>query len=331
MDLSIIIINYNTYTLTCNCLTSIFKHLHGIDYEIVVVDNCSSETTPEAFDKKFPAVRLISLPQNIGFGSANNVAMKQAKGKYFLLLNSDTLIFDNSIQRCFHFMESPAARDLSIGLLGCKILNPDKTHQPSVFPYLKNSLWIYLKTINPLAEQWSKFNGSNKHASFNPAKAQQVGDVSGAFMFIQKEIAERTGYFDTDFFMYCEDTEWCQDRIGRISTIFYFPEASIIHYGGQSAPQELMYVQSKLSLSLLWYKRGIRKYIGYVIVTYTTLIMILPLIFFVSPGTRKNLMQFIKAYIKLIPDIIFHIPSFTQSHKPDKKLLHHTVKKAFGL
>jgi GT2 family glycosyltransferase len=323
MDLSIVIVNYKTFELTCNCIQSIYKHLSELSFEIILVDNSPEEG--RSFNEIFPSVHVTSVSNNIGFGAANNIGMKQAKGKYFLLLNSDTLVIDNSIQRCFKFMESEKAKTMEVGALGCKLLNADLSYQFSVFPYPENTLWIYFKTIHPIARWLAKKTGNDKHLNFNPEKIQFVGDISGAFMFIKKEIADKAGYFDTDFFMYAEDSEWCQDRLRKICKICYYPDASIIHLGGKSAPQNMMFIQSKLSLSLLWFKRGLAHYLGYLLITYGTVVSMIPLMIFYRAQSRRIMRQFIRAYFTLIPYLFFVIPRFQTLKRHSKKLIYHKL------
>lgn len=106
MDISIIIVNFNTAKMTGECIESIYKHIHGIDFEIILVDNNSTDNSVAYLKEKFPDMELISLKENIGFGRANNCGAKKAKGKYLFLLNSDTLLFDNALFSFFNFCES---------------------------------------------------------------------------------------------------------------------------------------------------------------------------------------------------------------------------------
>ncbi|MFU2362838.1 MAG: glycosyltransferase, partial [Clostridiales bacterium] len=124
MDISIIIVNFNTAKMTGECIESIYKHIHGIDFEIILVDNNSTDNSVAYLKKKFPEMELISLKENIGFGRANNCGAKKAKGKYLFLLNSDTLLFDNALFSFFNFCEKHN-KTLSIGVVGGMLLNTE--------------------------------------------------------------------------------------------------------------------------------------------------------------------------------------------------------------
>jgi GT2 family glycosyltransferase len=188
-------------------------------------------------------------------------------------------------------------------------------------------LWIYFKTVNPFAHWLNRKLKIDRHTNFDFDTIQLVGDLSGAFIFIRSEVAMRSGYFDPDFFMYCEDTEWCQDRLSKISNLCYFPQASVVHFGGQSAPQHVMLAQAKLSLSLLWYKRGWLKYIGYVFISYLSAFSMIPLLPFTGRKARHEMKQFILVYVKLLPYILSRISKFSKKKIAGKKLIYHEVEK----
>jgi GT2 family glycosyltransferase len=312
MDLSIVIVNFNTFDLTRACIASIYDTLdpQKVSFEIILVDNCSFDKPADRYKELFPGIVLIKADENLGFGRANNLGMSVAQGRFFLLLNSDTVVLPEALERCFAFMTSVFAREHSIGLIGCKLLNEDRSLQPSVWPYLNNNLWIYFKTGNPLAHFLLRRLGRDRHLNFDFTTLQRVGDVSGAFMFMRAEVARETGYFDTDFFLYCEDTEWIRDRIGKRYAVYYFPEASIIHLGGKSAPRDLMYIQSRLSMSLLWYKKGWLPYLGYCLISYFNCLTIFFTLPFYSTTTRANLKKILNAYRVLFPYLIRDIPAY---------------------
>lgn len=321
MDISIIIVNYNTFKITCNCLQTVFANKTSLSMEIILIDNDSKDEDPSRFLHLFPGITLIRNQTNLGFGYANNEGMKVASGKYILLLNSDTLVNPDTLEKSFQFMESEVARKENIGLMGCKILNPDGSTQPSVFPYLQNGLFTFFKTSNPIAGLLSRILKTDKHALFNYNDAHRVGDISGAFMFFRADVCHTTGYFDTDFFMYCEDTEWCRERIRKYCSIYYYPGASIIHLGGQSAPQDLMYIQSKLSLSLVWYKKGWLNYTGYIIQVYLNLILNISLLPFVKKNSRIAMLDSIRASIKIFPYLFYDIPKYKRGMNSRKEKL----------
>ncbi|GAC1419435.1 MAG: glycosyltransferase family 2 protein [Flavisolibacter sp.] len=295
MDLSVIIINFRTFNLTIDCIKSIHNNSQGLSFEIILVDNAPLENDEKRFLEIFPDIIYIWSKENIGFGRGNNLGMEVARGKYFLLINSDTLMIDNCSGKCFEFMERDTLNE--IGAIGCKLLNPDKTYQPSFYPFLKNSIVYYLITNNILL--YKIFKVQKRYKEVN--EVREVGDISGAFMFLRKDIIDRVKGFDPDFFLYCEETEWCRERISKKYKIVYFPLASIIHFGGGSATAKSMYIQSKLSLSLLWYKKGWISYLLYVFCSYFNIMMNLVFIPFVNQTTRKFITTDAKCYITLLP------------------------------
>lgn len=311
MDLSIVIVNFNTFDLTRACIESIYQTLdpNRVSFEIILVDNHSTDRPADTFAELFPDLVLIKAGENLGFGRANNEGMAVARGQFFLLLNSDTIVLPGALEQCFTFMISPFAQAQNIGLLGCRLLNDDKTLQPSIWPYLHNSLWTFFTIENPIAHAIVRRLGRDKHQNFDFSRSQRVGDVSGAFMFLRADVARDTGFFDTDFFMYCEDTEWIRERIATRYAVYYFPEASIIHLGGKSAPRELMYIQSRLSLSLVWYKKGWLYYLGYILISYLNCLTILLTTPFYSSNTRLQLKKVLHAYRVLFPYLLRDIPS----------------------
>jgi GT2 family glycosyltransferase len=310
MDISIIVVNYNTFELTSNCLESIFKSETTATYEVIVIDNASTDRSPSYFKERFPKIILIENSENLGFGTANNQGMALSKGNYILLLNSDTLIQPDTLSKCYSFITSTEAIAQNIKVMGCKTLNADKTLQPSIFPYLKNSLWIFFKTSNPIIAQCLRKLGKDAHQNFDYEKTQEVGDISGAFMFMEAAIAKETKFFDTDFFMYCEDTEWCRERLSKHGKIYYFPETYIIHFGGQSAPRDIMFIQSKISLGLVWYKKGIGNYVGYVLISCINTLSHIIVYPFIKSKNRKTARLHIKAFFKSLPYLFFDIPKY---------------------
>ena len=305
------IVNFNTFDLTRACIESIYQTLDPtrVSFEIILVDNHSTDRPADTFAELFPGLVLIKAGENLGFGRANNEGMAVARGQFFLLLNSDTIVLPGALEQCFTFMTSPFAQAQNIGLLGCRLLNEDKTLQPSVWPYLHNNLWTFFKLENPIAHAIVRRLGRDKHQNFDFTRSQRVGDVSGAFMFLRADVARDTGYFDTDFFMYCEDTEWIRERIAKNYAVYYFPEASIIHLGGKSAPRDLMYIQSRLSLSLVWYKKGWLHYIGYLLVGCINCLTILVTMPFCAAATRTLLKKVLHAYRVLFLYFLRDIPS----------------------
>lgn len=323
MDISVVIINFHTFDLVRNCIASIQNFTLGITYEIIVVDNSKSITEEEKFKELLPEINYINSNENLGFGRANNLGFSHANGRYILVLNSDTIFIENSLRYCMDFMQSTYAKEKKIGMVGCKLLNEDLTFQHSFFPFTNNNIWTYFKCSNPILYKFLCINRKYCEPKKTPI---EVGDISGAYMFLERSILEKTKGFDPDFFMYCEDTEWCRDRIRKICRIYYLPSTSVIHLGGKSAPKRLMFIQNILSLSLMWYKKGIFNYISYIILSYLNVVTYAFTHLLVGKQQKKFSRQYLIAYLKTIHYHIFQIPNTTKTHQP---LVYDPLKKLF--
>jgi GT2 family glycosyltransferase len=232
--LSIIIVNWNTRDITRAALRSVHEHVSGIDYEVIVVDNASSDGSAEMVRAEFPGVRLFANATNVGFGRANNQAMRVARGQYFLLLNSDTLIFDEAIQRLIHFIDA----DPAVGIAGCKLLFEDRTLQSSCsrFPSLRVTLLEDLMLYKFLPR---RLQGELLLGGYWPHdRARDVDAVWGAAMLVRRQVFEQTGGFDERIFMYGEDLEWCMRVRDHGWRIAFTPDAAIVHLNHKSSEQK---------------------------------------------------------------------------------------------
>jgi GT2 family glycosyltransferase len=256
VDVSIIIVNWNTKQLLQDCLTSVYERAGDLNYEIIVIDNASTDGSVEMVKNDFRQVILIENDKNRGFASANNQGMALAKGRYVLLLNSDTIVLDNSIANTVHFAdENPKA-----AVTGCRVLNPDRTIQRTcfMFPSLLNMLLssTYLYKLFPK----SRFFGREQMTWWDRSDVRQVDVVTGCFMLVRREAIEQVGVMDERFFMYGEETDWCY-RFWRDGwKVMFAPVGEIIHFGGQSAAKRPVAMIVQLRLSIL---KFIRKHYGW--------------------------------------------------------------------
>jgi len=231
-DLSIIIVNYNTKDFLKNCLNSIIKNTQGINYEIIVVDNASSDGSLEMLKRNFSEVKLIVNKENLGFAKANNYGIKIAEGKYILLLNSDTLILDNCLYNILKF-----ANSIHNGsVIGCKILNMDKSLQWTCYyaPNLLTELIFF--TIQIIKDIWDPMTFWKYMKYWDHKKIKDVDCISGCFLWIGREVFDKVGMLDENFFLYYEDSEFCF-RVRKKSNykIYYFPYSEIVHLKGISS------------------------------------------------------------------------------------------------
>lgn len=223
MDLSIIIVNWNTKELVADCVKSIIANTGNISFEIIVVDNGSEDRSVEALEMlKFNNLRIISNNKNLGFAKANNMGIKIAKGEYILLLNSDTEVKKGVIEKMVEFGKS---RD-DVGVVGAKLLNRDGSLQESVF-----NLPTLGRTIR---QYWFGQKGLLDKLSPKGKQPVEVEAVVGAALLITPQAKEKVGGLSERYFMYFEDLDYCR-RVRRVGLkVFYLPGAEVFHYHGAS-------------------------------------------------------------------------------------------------
>ncbi|OHD13616.1 MAG: hypothetical protein A2Z96_06945 [Spirochaetes bacterium GWB1_48_6] len=261
IDLSIVIVSTNIEDLLRKCLRSIAPAIKGLNAETIVVDNASSDRTPEMVAKEFPWVKLIRKYKNHGFGQNNNYGMKMAKGRYILLLNSDTLILGNKI---FREMVSWMDEHPKVGVSTCALLNSDKvTLQGSggFFPTLpKVFAWmtfiddipgidILIKPYHPL-HGWSPLYTGESYFK----KPHRQDWVTGAYFMMRKSAMNEAGLFDEDFFLYVEEAELSYRFVKKGWEVWYLPEWKIIHYGSVTIGSERAMVYELQNIKLFYKK-----------------------------------------------------------------------------
>lgn len=227
MQLSIIIINYNTFTLTCNCIQSIYDKLVDVDFEIVLVDNASIECDPMLFKQKFPTINLVVSPVNSGFTGGNNLGVDNAKGDYLLLLNSDTELINNAPKICLdHLLQHK-----EVGMATCQLQYPDGRIQYNCRRFRTIS-WELLEVF-PLYKLLSKAKREELmlHHYFDHQSFADCDWVWGAFMLFPKSIIQQLPRkkLSDDYFMYCEDTLWCWDFKQLGYEVHFLPQAKVMH------------------------------------------------------------------------------------------------------
>jgi GT2 family glycosyltransferase len=259
VDVSVIIVSWNTREMTCDCIRSVCDQTKGLNYEVVVVDNASSDGSAQAVRDQFPDSMLIENTVNKGFAAANNQGIRIAKGRYVLLLNSDTIVLDDAIGKTAEYADS--ADDVAI--VGCRILNPDRTLQPScfMFPSMLNMALsaTYLYKVFPR----NRFFAREHMGWWDRNDIREVEVVTGCFMLIRREVIETTGLLDESYFMYGEETDLCfRVRKAGYRNVF-IPHAQIVHYGGASSRKmkSAMILQTRASiLQFLRQHKGLLTY-----------------------------------------------------------------------
>lgn len=243
LEVSIIIVNWNTSELLKKCLESIHTKTRQIRYEVIVVDNASKDGSADMVRQYFPDVRLIENHENVGFGRANNQALAYCTGEYLLLLNPDTEFTDNVLKTVIAFMRDHE----SVGLVGPKCIHPDGTIQVSwaQFPSLKtiftnNVPWTTALAMIPLFKKILRSEAVYTNRGFTvdkPIPAQSVDYVLGQFMLTRTDVIKRIGLFDNDVFMYEEEPDLCYRLKQNGFETWFLPDAEIIHHERQSIDQ----------------------------------------------------------------------------------------------
>lgn len=285
-DLSIIILSYNTKKLTVDCLNSIIRNTSGIDYEIIVVDNASNDGSVEELDKisrltgktfnknsikikdnkfsiraKKKALNFILIKNsiNVGFSRANNQGIKISRGKYVLLLNSDTLIKDSFLKDMVSWMDD----NPQIGIASCALRNVDGSLQGTggYFPYLSRVFaWmffiddipflnIFIKPFHPIHSHSPLYRGEVFYK-----KQRELDWVTGAFFMVRRKVFKDVGLFDVDYFMYTEDVDLCFRAKKEGWKVIYNPSWSIVHLGGASSTREFPIINEYKGIKLFYKK-----------------------------------------------------------------------------
>jgi len=243
-DVSIIVVTWNTRDMTLRCLGHLSEAIEGLDAEVFVVDNASTDGTAEAIRQMYPHVKLIVNERNLGFAAANNLALARASGKYVLLLNSDAMVERETIREQIAFMDARS----EAGACGAQLLNEDGTRQNSFdnFPTFATEL-LPKRLLRALMPR--KYPGK-KHAYTEPL---EVESVLGTCMMVRAEAIAQTGTLDEDFFFLYEETDWCLRMRGAGWRIFFVPSARATHLQGATKA-------SRRAAAKIEYYRSLYKY-----------------------------------------------------------------------
>lgn len=231
MDVSIIIINFNTDELTLQAVESVFVNAKEVVFEIIVIDNNSAYTNLEQLLSSYKNVRFVKLDDNIGFGKANNYGYNFSKGKYVFLLNSDAYLIDNSLLGLFEFMED--SKNKNVGCCGPNLINSLDEPNLSYGNFLSKDkllLDLGLKKMSPTVNK-DKL-AISKVCDFDITS--EVDYLSGAAIMIRKSVIEKYGFFNPKYFMYYEDMDLCFKYYNKGFKNILMPDLKMVHIGGQS-------------------------------------------------------------------------------------------------
>jgi GT2 family glycosyltransferase len=241
MGISIIIVTWNSQDFIRNCLDSIFLTAGEVGYEIIVVDNGSSDQTTKIVREFYPTVNLIENKENLGYAKANNQGIKESQGRYILLLNPDTQLMGNSLGSMYEFMEG----NPQLGALGPQLLNPDKSIQPSCreFPSFSILIWEFFGLSRVFPK--SRIFGRWRMGYFAFDQPREVDQPMGSCLVLRRETLEEVGVFDENFTMFFNDVDLCYRIKNAGWKIYFYPDAQVIHHRGAST--------RKVKRKMIWF------------------------------------------------------------------------------
>jgi len=252
-DVSVIIVSFNTREVLRQCLQSVLDDADGLTAEILVVDNASTDGSPEMVEQDFPQIVVIRSEINLGFGEGNNVALRIARGRYFVLLNSDAFFVKGALPLAIrHMDENP-----SVGLGGCRLIGRDGDSQPSsrCFHTVVGDLIV----LTGLAAKFpkSKFFGRFDRTWADEHQPAPVDWVPGAFTILRPSALKKVGYFDPAFFLYYEEVDLCHRMKNAGIPVWYWPDIVVVHIGGESSRQlTALEFSSHAAQVVLWRMRS---------------------------------------------------------------------------
>ena len=291
MQVSVIIVTYNTKQMTAECIDSVFEKTKDVDFEIVLVDNASSDGSKEFFEKD-ARIKYVYSNENLGFGRANNLGYEHAEGEYIFLLNSDTLLVNNAIKLFCDYMQSQSR---SVGCVGCVLQRRDGSRMHSYHTAFPSLSWIFYEILGvsiPKLFHPYEFMEKRQSKDFYP---QKVAVITGADLFIRRCVIEECGLFDADFFMYYEETEMQYRFSAKGYASYVIDSAKIIHLAGASSKKKhhLERLQAPLKSRYI-YARKVFSPMRYVAFRLMHLIMIPRVVLSrVSLQTKKKLLGII--------------------------------------
>jgi GT2 family glycosyltransferase len=251
-DLSVVILTYNTCDLALNCIDSVIKASEELDVEIIVSDNGSTDGTLKAIRDRFPNVIIIENKENLGFSGGNNRGIVISTGRHILVLNPDTVVREDALKMTMEYVENHP----ECGMVGCRVLHPDGRVQRSWFSEwsLFQTVWegLGLQVVMPI----NRIDGKLVFSGRPPDRAVRVDRILGCFMWMPRKVVDKVGLFDERFFLYCEEEDMCRRIRHQGLEVLYYPEAEIVHLGGQTTRNitDFSRIQANIS-KVLWMKK----------------------------------------------------------------------------
>jgi GT2 family glycosyltransferase len=262
IEVTISIVTYNSESVLLKCIESVLKSTQHMAVEVIVVDNCSRDDSVALVRAHFSKVRLVQNRENVGFGRAHNHSFRLSKGKYFLILNPDTVVFPNAIQRMVTFME----KNEGVGVVGCKTFWDD--NRDFIFPDLRiHTLRTALLQFTSFCRFFpnsviSKWYWKSAYRTWNTAVPIPVEGIPGGLMMVRREAFETAGCFDENFFLFFEEHDLFRRMKRKGWHIYYVPDAEIQHYFEESVRNSPVDIASIFEQSALYYYRKYYSFLG---------------------------------------------------------------------
>nr|WP_199001652.1 glycosyltransferase family 2 protein [Flavobacterium sp. ASV13] len=256
MQLSVIILNYNVRYFLEQCVLSVQEAISGLDAEIIVVDNNSSDESCLMMKNKFPNVKLIENKINFGFPKGNNIGVEQATGKYICILNPDTIVAEDTFVKVLAFAE----RQINLGIIGCKLIDGTGDFLPESKRGIPTP-WVAFTKIFGLYKIFPKWTLFNQYYAQH-LKQNETGKVAilvGAFMLMQRDLYLEIEGFDEKCFMYADDIDLSYRVLQKQKTNYYFHETTVLHYKGESTVKDEKYMKRFQEAMSFFYQKHFRK------------------------------------------------------------------------
>ncbi len=255
MQLSVIILNYNVRYFLEQCILSVQKALEGIDSEIIVVDNASSDDSCEMMKDKFPNIKLIENASNLGFPKGNNIGVAQAKGEYICILNPDTVVAEDAFSKILNSkFQIPNSQ---LGIIGCKLIDGTGNFLPESKRGVPTP-WVAFTKIFGLYKI-SNYFGKYYAQHLFENQSGKVDILVGAFMMMKRELYLEVGGFDENCFMYSDDIDLSYLVLKAGKSNYYYHETSVIHYKGESTVRDGTYMKRFREAMQFFYKKHFKK------------------------------------------------------------------------
>jgi N-acetylglucosaminyl-diphospho-decaprenol L-rhamnosyltransferase len=296
---SVVVVSWNTRELLARCLEALAEgEVSSPTCEAFVVDNASSDGSAEMVPQRFPAVHLIANRANVGFARANNQALRESTGRYLLLLNPDTEVRPGAVASLVRFMDQHSR----VGAAGARLLNPDGTLEPSCHPAptLSREVWrlFHLDLLWPYA--------AYPISEWDLEHPQRVDVIQGACMMVRREAIDQVGLLDEDFFIYSEEVDLCRRLRQSGWDVYWVPQATVMHHGGQSTRQVASSMFLRLHQAKVHYFRKHQGWLGaqaYKLILFAAAgarLLVSPLAWLENPSNRQRHRTLAGHYYRLL-------------------------------